>query len=223
MSVHAKLLEAQRSVDAVVKRGQNSEQNYQYAMAADVVGVCRKALHGAGLLGAVRRVRVNERHPFETKKGTKGLYVEMVATFRVTDPESGESLDFDGVGAGADYGGGDKASLKASTAARKYATTHALDLPFADHDPERDVPGEAGRLPEQKADPATALSEERVDEIGAAVKAAGIGFERLCVLFGAVGADAPRIRRKDSIRKAVASLSEDRAAELEGLLSVEAK
>lgn len=222
MSVHAKLLEAQRSVDAVVKRGVNEAQRYKYAMAADVVGVCRKALHGAGLVGAIDRVMDRDSRAVTTDKGRNAVYAEVVVELRITDPETGESVYFDAVGAGHDQPG-DKALLKATTAATKYAYSNALALPFADHDPERDVPGEAGRLPEQKADPQTALPDEEVDAIAKLYGASGFSFDRLSVAIGSVGGEAPKINRKDSIRKAVASLSAEQAAKLGNILDAAAK
>lgn len=223
MSVHAKLLTAQQSVAAVVKRGKNTDQNYTYAMAADVIDVARKALHDAGLYPTVTQVEVTSRRPFTSKKGTEGLHVEVAVKLQITDPESKTSLDFIAFGAGADYGGGDKSVLKAQTAATKYAYANALALPFADHDPEKDVIGEAGRLPEQKADPSTALPDERVDELAKAYKASGFTFERLCTAIGAAGGDAPKINRKDSIRKAVASLTVEQADKLHNILDAAEK
>lgn len=226
VSVHVKLLDAQRSVDAVVKRGQNTEQRYSYATAADVIGVCRKALHDAGLYSAVTATKVTERQEFVTQKGTKGLHVEVRVTLWIRDPEAINNLKpnspgavaFEARGAGADYGGGDKAVLKAQTAATKYAYANALALPFADHDPEKDT-GEPGRLPEQKADPKKALPEEKVEEIGKLLKDSSIGFDRLCLIFGSIGANAPKVKRKDSIRKAVAELTEAQATQLENVLA----
>lgn len=221
MSVHAKLLEAQRSVEAVVKQGKNTQQNYTYVQAADVIAVCRKALHDAGLLAAVEGFVVTDRHDFVSAKGAKGLHVEGKATLKVVDPEDGMWMTFNASGAGADYGGGDKAILKASTAATKYVYAGALALPFADFDPEKDVAGDPGRVPEQKADPETALSDEKVDELVALLKASKVGFQRLCVVIGSIGAEAPKIKRADSIRKSLATLTEPQAEQLANLLDAE--
>lgn len=223
MSVHAKLLNAQQSVEAVVKRGVNTQQNYKYVQASDVIEVARKALHEQGLSASVADVFSIERERFVLKKGTEGLYVHLNVALRVSDPESGTHAEFIAAGGGADYGGGDKAILKAQTAATKYAYANALALPFADFDPEKDSMQEPGRLPEQKADPDTALPDERVAEIAKAYKASGFDFDRLCVAIGGVGGDSPKINRKDSIRKAVATLSSEQADKLENLLDAAAK
>lgn len=215
MSVHAKLLKAQQSVEAVVKQGTNTEQKYKYALAADVVGVSRKALHDAELVSAVADARVTHRQEFTTKSGTKGLHVEAKIRLRVTDPESGESVEFSAAGAGADYGGGDKAVLKAQTGATKYAYANALALPFADHDPERDLPGEAGRAP--KVEREERIDKDKVREVAsllAKAREAGLEFDRLALMFGAAGAESPAIDRKDSREKAVRALTDEQAEQL---------
>lgn len=222
MSVHEKLLKAQQSVDAVVKRGNNTQQNYTYAQASDVIAVCRKALHEAGLFSAISSASPIERRSFTSSKGAEGLYVEVRVSLEVND-EEGDKLLFSAVGAGADYGGGDKAILKAQTAATKYAYSNALALPFADHDPEKDVAGEPGRLPEQKADPEKALPEAKVEELGKLLTESKISYDRLCLVLGGMGADAPKAKRKDSIRKALAELTEAQAKQLETLLTAQIK
>lgn len=238
MNVHAQLLKAQQSVDAVVKRGKNTQQNYTYAQASDVIAVCRKALHDAGLYSAIVGVKVKQRRTFASKQGVEGLYVEvrvtlMISTGEVDEPEVSSStqttvplashLLFWAMGAGADYGGGDKAILKAQTAATKYAYANALALPFSDLDPEKDVEGEPGRLPEQKADPEKALPKERVEELGKLLTGSTVTYERLCLILGSMGANAPKAKRKDSIRKAIGELTEAQATQLANVLDAEQK
>ncbi len=222
MRVHAQLLKAQQSVDAVVKRGKNTQQNYTYAQASDVIAVCRKALHDAGLYSAIVGVKVKQRRTFTSSKGAEGLYVEVRVTLCVSSAEE-DNLLFWAMGAGADYGGGDKAILKAQTAATKYAYANALALPFSDLDPEKDVEGEPGRLPEQKADPEKALPKERVEELGKLLTGSTVTYERLCLILGSMGANAPKAKRKDSIRKAIGELTEAQATQLANVLDAEQK
>lgn len=220
MSVHEKMLLAQRSVEAVVKRGTNEDQGYSYATASDVVAVCRKALHDAGLYPAIDFVETIERRIL-TEFGKGRIYVEVRATLTITDPEVDSDLSynaqqsFTASGAGADYQAGDKAILKAQTAATKYVYANALALPFADHDPDQDAPQvDAARLPEREVDLETALSEAQVEELVLGLAQSKLGFKRLCVLMGAVDAERPRINRRDSIRKAFAALTENQAGTL---------
>lgn len=60
-----------------------------------------------------------------------------------------------------------------------------------------------------QAQPEEVIESEQADELAAAVKESGIKYSRLCILLGSIGADAPKINRKDSIRKALASLTPD--------------
>jgi hypothetical protein len=73
--------------------------------------------------------------------------------------------------------------------------------------------------PQPKGDP---LPDERVNELGRGIGKVGVGFERLCLLFGSIGADAPAINRSDSIRKALRALTPDEAEKFEAALSAEA-
>lgn len=94
-----------------------------------------------------------------------------------------------------------------------------------------DSPEAAGGAPRQQANAAPAdepaaaiddLPEERVVALGKAIGHIGLGFERLCVLFGAADAERPKINRSDSIRVALRSLTAEQADRLEGLFQKEA-
>lgn len=73
--------------------------------------------------------------------------------------------------------------------------------------------------PQPKGDP---LPDERVTKLGKGIAAVGLGFERLGLLLGSVGADAPAINRSDSIRKALRALTPEQAGRLEEALNAEA-
>lgn len=214
VGIDAKLLAAQMSVEGVVKKGWNEDKSYHYATASDVVEVARGALHEVGLFSAIADVHGIEREAISARSGSGGFYVELLVTLRITDAASGEVREFVGAGAGADYGGGDKAILKATTAATKYAYGSALALPFLDADPERDAPGTAARVPAQTPDPERGIDDDSIRKIATAYKASGIDFPRLCAVIGGVGGEAPKINRRDSIRKAVAELSPEQGEQI---------
>jgi hypothetical protein len=65
-------------------------------------------------------------------------------------------------------------------------------------------------------------SDEQVEQIGTAIKATGIGFDRLCLLIGSVGGEAPKINRGDSVAKSVRALEPDHADKLLELLNRDA-
>jgi hypothetical protein len=86
--------------------------------------------------------------------------------------------------------------------------------------PAEEMPAERPREdPTPKGDP---LPEARVNELGKAIGKVGIGFDRLCLLFGSAGADAPRINRSDSLRKALTALTPEQADKLASLIEQEA-
>lgn len=65
---------------------------------------------------------------------------------------------------------------------------------------------------EQQPAPVATLPDEKVTELYDAAKAAfGSDFARLVLVIGTVGANAPKINRKDSIRKALAALTVEQA------------
>lgn len=66
------------------------------------------------------------------------------------------------------------------------------------------------------------LSDAEVTELAKLYAASGYTFERLSTAIGSVGGDAPKINRKDSIRKAVASLSREQADKLGNILDAAA-
>jgi hypothetical protein len=132
----SKLLEAQKAAKPVEKQGKNTDQNYSYARAEDVIREAQDALHSAGLVGMMTFSEAEER-PITSKSGTAGVYCLLRAKLLILEETEGSShrvLEVDGFGAGIDYPG-DKAIYKAMTGAAKYAYASALGIPFGD-DPE---------------------------------------------------------------------------------------
>lgn len=72
--------------------------------------------------------------------------------------------------------------------------------------------------PQPKGDP---LPDDRVNKLGRAIGVVGLHFDRLCLIFGSIGADAPPINRSDSLRKALRALTPDQADEFEAALQAE--
>lgn len=63
----------------------------------------------------------------------------------------------------------------------------------------------------QEAPEVELLSDEKVDEIAAQVKEANVGYDQLCLILGAVGADAPQKKTKLAVRSALYALTEKQA------------
>ena len=71
----------------------------------------------------------------------------------------------------------------------------------------------------QDAQPVETIDEDRTQAIGAAISAAALPFEELCTVFGAAGADAPKIDRGDSKYKAVRGMTPEQADAFEKALA----
>jgi hypothetical protein len=115
----------------VQKDGSNTHFRYRFVSAANVLGHVNDALAAAGLavVGTLPQV--------VSVEGTgKDRIVTVSMTVTVADTESPERASFVGLGSGMDTG--DKAVMKAQTAALKYAWLGAFSISTGD-DPEADA------------------------------------------------------------------------------------
>lgn len=122
-----KLAEVMNIVAYVAKDGQNSFHKYKYASAEKVYQKVNAELskRGVAVSSKVEILHCNE---------TLANVIARV-TLTLVDGESGESLDIQGAGQGSDKG--DKATMKAVTAATKYALATGFLISWGD-DPEAD-------------------------------------------------------------------------------------
>lgn len=129
----AKLAEIMGEIGRIAKGGTNSAQGYKYVMASQVADAVREKLaaHNVIMLPVGADVVESTRTPSE-----KQSLLTIRFTWRFIDGDSGETLDFQSVGTGADSG--DKAAYKATTGAIKYALLTAFLIPTGD-DPENDA------------------------------------------------------------------------------------
>jgi hypothetical protein len=130
MTIAQKLVIAAASCGYVQKDGNNAFHKYRYASAANILGHVNDALTKAGL--AV--VETLPEIVSETGAG-KDRVVTARMTIVVGDTETAERVTFRGLGSGMDSG--DKAVMKAITAATKYAWMGAFSISTGD-DPEAD-------------------------------------------------------------------------------------
>lgn len=130
----SKFIEVMRDCSHISKNGKNDFHGYKYATSADVLERVNASLvaHGIASIATPELLNVVD---VTTAKGN----VEHLATVRMDitliDKESGEVLSIGGIGSGQD--GGDKAVMKAQTAAIKYAYMLSLSISTGD-DPEAD-------------------------------------------------------------------------------------
>lgn len=133
--IAAKMIAVMRECSHIAKNGTNSFHGYTYATSADVLSKVNAALVEQGLASLV----IPELISLEEVKTAKGS-IEHLATVKVNitliDRDSDESVLITGIGSGQDSG--DKAVMKAQTAAIKYAYMLSLSISTGD-DPEADA------------------------------------------------------------------------------------
>ena len=129
-----KLLNVMQECSHILKNGENSFHGYKYATSADVLEKVNASLVKNGLCS----VAIPEMLSLVDVTNAKGN-IEHLATVKMDimliDKDSGESARITGLGSGQD--GGDKAVMKAQTAAIKYAYMLSLAISTGD-DPEAD-------------------------------------------------------------------------------------
>lgn len=129
-----KLLEVMKECSYIQKNGTNSFHGYKYATSADVLEKVNQSFVKHGIV-SIAQPELIDMVDVTTAKGN----MEKLATVRMqitlTDVETGETFDIVGLGSGQDNG--DKAVMKAETAAIKYAYMLTLAISTGD-DPEAD-------------------------------------------------------------------------------------
>lgn len=128
MGLVAKLIAVSKEVGVVEMAGTNTHFKYKFAKAADIILKVNRACAENGVLMTAE----DEITHFEG--GGKYVAVKCKLTFR--DAESDELITTQSVGSGTDTG--DKAAMKAATAAYKYAIAHAFTMAWGAEDPEAD-------------------------------------------------------------------------------------
>jgi hypothetical protein len=133
-NIAAKLVKVMSDCDYVQKQGKNTFNNYKYATAANVLEKVNESL----VKNNVASFAVPELLDFKDVTTNTGK-TEHLATVKILitlfDGDSGESITIVGLGSGQDNG--DKAVMKAQTAALKYAWMLTLNISTGD-DPEAD-------------------------------------------------------------------------------------
>lgn len=129
-----KLVAVMNECSHVVKNGINSFHNYKYATAEDVLQKVNESLTKNRLASIVCPTLESMVDVTNLKGNTEHLATVSVQV-HIIDSDSGESVDLFGIGSGQDAG--DKAVMKAQTAAIKYAFMLSLCIATGD-DPEAD-------------------------------------------------------------------------------------
>lgn len=134
-----KLLKLNDETGYMEKDQPNKAQGYRYVSAMKVLTRIREALSNVKLVSTVtsriENVEQVSRTGADGKAAASGQRVIVRTTLTLWDPESDGWISSDGCGSGYDVG--DKAVMKAETAALKYAWMKLLNIPTGD-DPEAD-------------------------------------------------------------------------------------
>ena len=139
-------------VERIKKNGENKQQGYKYAEAADIYDEVRSILHEERL-GFDSDVL--EEWTEHTQKGAPITKVRLLITW--TDLDTGYFEEMQVIGTGLDYG--DKGIYKAYTGAEKYALVLTFMIPTGDDpapgaaDPEKDIERQPQRQPQQPQQP----------------------------------------------------------------------
>lgn len=141
-SLKNKWLKVMDECAKVAKDGYNSYQRYKYASAAGVMEAINPALVRNGIATTAEAELLELREVTlvnETRTKTERLATVKV-TITLHDVDTDETMKISGIGGGQDAG--DKAVMKAQTAAMKYAFMMSLEMSTGD-DPEKDTNTEA--------------------------------------------------------------------------------
>lgn len=130
-----KLLQVMKDCSYIQRDGTNAYHKYTYASAATVLEKVNCACTQAGIAVVDLDPFILETRERVTTKGNQELLVTVKVTITLVDSETGETAVFKGLGSGQDSG--DKAVMKAQTAAVKNAWLNGLVISTGD-DPEAD-------------------------------------------------------------------------------------
>jgi len=128
MSLYKKLLEVQKAVSSIPKRGYNSFHKYHYATEADILSI-KETLNDNGLM--ILPTTIHQETGF---KPDGKSWASVTIRFRVCD-ENGESIESEFTGYAEDSF--DKAIYKATTGANKYFYLKFFGV-ATDDDPENE-------------------------------------------------------------------------------------
>lgn len=134
MAIGEKITAVMEACRFMPKDAENTFQHYKYTTAAGMFAKINTELVNQGLFTQTKLSLVDFRDA-QNAKGGNEKHAVVQATITITDPASGEKVEFIGLGSGQDNG--DKSIMKANTAALKYAYVGGLCIAMSD-DPESD-------------------------------------------------------------------------------------
>ena len=156
-----KLVNVMNECSHIAKNGVNSYHQYKYATAEDVLLKVNEALTKNKIASVVIPEIASMVDVVNLKGNTEHL-VTVNVQIKLIDSESGESVNFFGIGSGQDAG--DKAVMKAQTAAIKYAYMLSLCIATSD-DPEADSKTDENSVTGNKGTKITKIEVEKPKQL----------------------------------------------------------
>lgn len=166
LSLHRKLAQVMHEVGRIPKNGTAPQilGGFKFVQVGDAADAIRKALTDQMMTMVPVAVQVVGQVDRPTKAGGTMTTIDLIQTWRITDAESGEFIEIQSFGAGAD--GGDKYSGKAMTSAMKYALLTGFMLSTGEDSelggPEAGRPAGAEQPPGAAAPPAPDVETEEL-------------------------------------------------------------
>lgn len=133
-SIYQKLALVMQECRYITKTGNNTFHGYSYVTSSDVLEKINSALCNVQIATTADTELLDLRE-VQTAKGNMDKLATVKVTITLSDAESGEQVTISGIGSGQDAG--DKAIMKAETAAIKYAYMLSFCIATGD-DPEAD-------------------------------------------------------------------------------------
>lgn len=133
-TLYEKLALVMKNCSYIAKTGENTFHGYSYVTSNDVLERINESFSTVGLITMVTPTLLDLRE-VQTAKGTIDKHATIGVSITILDVETGESIQISGIGSGQDSG--DKAIMKAETAAIKYAYMLSFCIATGD-DPESD-------------------------------------------------------------------------------------
>ena len=131
-----KLVEVMKACYFVPKNGVNDFHHYSYVTSSDILAKVNAALVDNNICCVVKPELIDQQEVQNLKGHTEHLATVKVTVQLINADNSAEQVQFTGIGSGQDAG--DKAVMKAQTAALKYAYMLSLNIATGD-DPEADA------------------------------------------------------------------------------------
>lgn len=164
-NIAKKLVKIMGECSHIIKTGTNDYHHYKYATAEDVLKKINASL-ATNKIASMAIPHLESMVEVTTAKGNTEHLATVTIQIHLIDSDSGESVDLYGIGSGQDAG--DKAVMKAQTAAIKYAYLLSMCIATGD-DPEADIATDENMANTTKLEVKPAINKVGCESCGAKI------------------------------------------------------